>query len=334
MGKTKVIVLDKTGTLTKGEPAVTDILSVTEFPISNPPVGRADFQFSNKSQILQLAASIEKNSEHPLARAIVKEAEKRKLKLFKTKNFKALFGKGIIAEINGKRVLVGRRELLEEVNINLVFTEEIVAKLQEEGKTVMFVAKEDKVLGVIASADTLKTEAKKAVESLHKMGFKTVMLTGDNERTAKAIAKIAGIDDVIAEVLPDEKVNVIKKLQQEGQVKVAMVGDGINDAPALTQADVGLAIGTGTDIAIEAGGITLVGGDLQSLVEAIKLSQATFKVIRQNLFWAFFYNTVALPVAAFGVLATMLGPLIAAAAMAFSSFSVVTNSLRLKRMRL
>jgi len=198
----------------------------------------------------------------------------------------------------------------------------------------MWVAEEGRVLGAIAVADTLKDETKTAVERLHKMGFKTIMLTGDNQRTAKAIAKKVGIDEVIAEVLPDQKVEVIKKLQKGGEIKVAMVGDGINDAPALTQADVGVAIGTGTDIAIEAGEITLVRGDLIALVNAILLSKATFKTIRQNLFWAFIYNVVALPVAAFGILATMIGPIIAAAAMAFSSLSVVSNSLRLRKIKL
>lgn len=320
MGKIKIIVLDKTGTLTKGMPDVTDIKVFKEG--------------IKEDDILQLAASAEAGSEHPLGKAIVAKAKEKGMEIIKAQNFRALFGKGIIAEINGKKVLVGRRELLEENNINRSFAKEEVEKLQEEGKTVMFIAEENKILGIIAVADTLKTEAKKAVEDLHKIGLKTIMLTGDNERTAKAIAKQVGIDEVIAEVLPDEKVNVIKKLQTEKGVRVAMVGDGINDAPALTQADVGLAIGTGTDIAIEAGEITLVRGDLRALVDSIKLSRATFRVIRQNLFWAFFYNTVALPVAAFGILATMAGPLIAAGAMAFSSFSVVTNSLRLKRMKL
>ena len=320
MGKTKIIVLDKTGTLTKGTPDVTDIKVFGEG--------------ISEDDILQKAASAETGSEHPLGKAIVARAKEKSIEILTLQNFKALFGKGIIAEISGKKILVGRKELLEENNINISFAQEVVEKLQEEGKTVMFVAEEDKVLGAIAVADTLKNETKKAIEDLHKMGFKTIMLTGDNERTAKAIAKTVGIDDVVAEVLPEEKVNVIKKLQKEGKVKVAMVGDGINDAPALTQADVGLAIGTGTDIAIEAGEITLVRGDLRALVESIKLSKATFKVIRQNLFWAFIYNVVVLPVAAFGILATMIGPLVAAAAMAFSSFSVVSNSLRLKRMKL
>jgi len=320
MGKTKIIVLDKTGTLTKGIPEVTDI-KVFEGNIK-------------EEELLQIAASAESGSEHPLGKAIVKKAKERGIEILKVQNFKAIFGKGVMAEIDGKKILVGRKELMKENNLDLSNYQEMVSQLQEEGKTVIWVAQENKILGAIAVADTLKDETKTAIEALHKMGFKTIMLTGDNQKTAKAIAKKVGIDEVIAEVLPDEKVKVIKKLQKDGRVKVAMVGDGINDAPALTQADVGVAIGTGTDIAIEAGKITLVRGDLISLVNAILLSKATFKIIRQNLFWAFFYNTVAIPAAAFGILATMIGPVVAAAAMAFSSLSVVSNSLRLRKIRL
>ena len=320
MGKTKIIVLDKTGTLTKGAPSVTDIKVFGEG--------------ISEDALLQKAASAETGSEHPLGKAIVARAKERGIEILALQNFKALFGKGVKAEINGKNILVGRKELMEENGLDISFVQEMVGQLQEEGKTAMFVAEEGKLLGVIAVADTLKEETKTAIEQLHKMGFRTIMLTGDNQKTANAIAKKVGIDEVIAEVLPDEKVEVIKKLQKGGEVKVAMVGDGINDAPALTQADVGVAIGTGTDIAIEAGEITLVRGDLRVLVESIKLSKATFKVIRQNLFWAFIYNVVAIPVAAFGILATMLGPIIAAAAMAFSSISVVLNSLRLRKIRL
>jgi len=321
MGKTKVIVLDKTGTLTKGAPEVTDV-----------KVFEKNFR---EDDILEKTASAESGSEHPLGKAIVKKAKEKGIEVLEPKNFKAIFGKGVMAEINGKKILVGRKELMEENNLDVSSAQEMVSQLQEEGKTVMWVAEEGKrVLGAIAVADTLKDETKTAVERLHKMGFKTIMLTGDNQRTAKAIAKKVGIDEVIAEVLPDQKVEVIKKLQKGGEIKVAMVGDGINDAPALTQADVGVAIGTGTDIAIEAGEITLVRGDLIALVNAILLSKATFKTIRQNLFWAFIYNVVALPVAAFGILATMIGPIIAAAAMAFSSLSVVSNSLRLRKIKL
>ncbi len=326
MGKTKVIVLDKTGTLTKGSPDVTDI-----------KIFGKDIR---KEEILQKAASAEVGSEHPLGKAIVERAKDAGLKILQPKNFKALFGKGIVAQIEGKEVWVGKKELMEEIDVDVSEFMDTVEMLQEEGKTVMFVAEKSgiasKILGAIAVADTLKLEAKNAMEEIHDMGFRTVMLTGDNERTAKAIARMVGIDDVIAEVLPDEKVKAIKDLQKsEGEnIKVAMVGDGINDAPALTQADVGLAIGTGTDIAIEAGDITLIRGDLDALVYSIKLSKATFRTIRQNLFWAFVYNTVAIPIAVAGILATMAGPIIAAGAMAFSSLSVVANSLRLKRTKL
>ncbi|MBM4402229.1 MAG: HAD-IC family P-type ATPase, partial [Candidatus Cloacimonetes bacterium] len=269
------------------------------------------------------------------------KAQKEGLQLSKTENFRAVFGKGVEALINGNRVLVGRRLLMKENNIDISLVEKIASKLEGQGKTAMLVATTpldtkssngagSKIFGVIAVADTLKDETKKAIAELHKMNYKLIMLTGDNKKTAEAIAKQIGIDEVIAEVLPDQKVDEIKKLQKGGVIKVAMVGDGINDAPALTQADVGIAIGSGTDIAIEAGEITLVRGNLDALIGSIKLSRATFRTIRQNLFWAFFYNTVAIPVAAFGVLATTVGPIIAAAAMAFSSISVVLNSLRLK----
>ena len=337
MGKTKVIVLDKTGTLTKGAPEVTDIKPFEKGIGDEAITSSSRFANTrvNEDELLQKAGSAESGSEHPLGKAIVKKAKEKGIEVLEPKNFKAIFGKGVMAEINGKKILVGRKELMEENNLDVSSAQEMVSQLQEEGKTVMWVAEEGKrVLGAIAVADTLKEETKTAVERLHKMGFKTIMLTGDNQRTARAIAKKVGIDEVIAEVLPDQKVEVIKKLQKGGEIKVAMVGDGINDAPALTQADVGVAIGTGTDIAIEAGEITLVRGDLIALVNAILLSKATFKTIRQNLFWAFIYNVVALPVAAFGILATMIGPIIAAAAMAFSSLSVVSNSLRLRKIKL
>ena len=337
MGKTKVIVLDKTGTLTKGAPEVTDIKPFEKGIGDEAITSSSRFANTrvNEDELLEKAGSAESGSEHPLGKAIVKKAKEKGIEVLEPKNFKAIFGKGVMAEINGKKILVGRKELMEENNLDVSSAQEMVSQLQEEGKTVMWVAEEGKrVLGAIAVADTLKEETKTAVERLHKMGFKTIMLTGDNQRTAKAIAKKVGIDEVIAEVLPDQKVEVIKKLQKGGEIKVAMVGDGINDAPALTQADVGVAIGTGTDIAIEAGEITLVRGDLIALVNAILLSKATFKTIRQNLFWAFIYNVVALPVAAFGILATMIGPIIAAAAMAFSSLSVVSNSLRLRKIKL
>ncbi len=330
IGKTKIIVLDKTGTLTKGKPSVTDILSVTKIKDTNQSAKLG----KEETQLLQLAASVERNSEHPLAEAIVKKAKMEEIKLLDAEDFKAIFGKGVEAKIKGKKILVGRRLLMEENKVNILPFKDVLDKLEGEGKTAMLVADEEQMLGVIAVADTIKSDAKESVSKLLEMGYSLVMLTGDNKKTAKAIAKQVGINEVIAEVLPGEKVSVIKKLQDNGRIKVVMVGDGINDAPALMQADVGIAIGTGTDIAIEAGDITLVRGDLKSLTDAVKLSRRTFKTVKQNLFWAYLYNSVALPVASFGILATMIGPIIAAGAMVFSSLSVVFNSLRLRKIKI
>ncbi|MCG2790633.1 MAG: heavy metal translocating P-type ATPase [Actinomycetia bacterium] len=319
MGKTRIMVLDKTGTLTEGKPKVTDVVSLN---------GITD------KEILRLAASIEFNSEHPLSRAIVDQAKHEKVELLKTEGFKAVFGKGVEGQLDGKIVRVGKRMFMKENNVDISSTEDTLSRLEMQGKTAMLVAVESRTIGVIAVADTLKEKTKDGIRALHKMGFKTIMLTGDNKRTADAVAREIGVDEVIAEVLPDQKIDVIKKLQKNGEVRVAMVGDGINDAPALTGADVGIAIGSGSDIAIEAGDITLVSGEIDALVDAIRLSRATFRTIRQNLLWAYIYNTIAIPIAAFGILATMIGPIIAAAAMAFSSLSVVLNSLRLKKVRI
>jgi len=319
MGKTRIMVLDKTGTLTEGKPKVTDVVSLN---------GITD------KEILRLAASIEFNSEHPLARAIVDQAKHEKVELLKTEGFKAVFGKGVEGQLDGKIVRVGKRIFMKENNVDISSAEDTLSRLEMQGKTAMLVAVESRTIGVIAVADTLKEKTKDGIRALHKMGFKTIMLTGDNKRTADAVAREIGVDEVIAEVLPDQKIDVIKKLQKNGEVRVAMVGDGINDAPALTGADVGIAIGSGSDIAIEAGDITLVSGEMDALVDAIRLSRATFRTIRQNLLWAYIYNTIAIPIAAFGILATMIGPIIAAAAMAFSSLSVVLNSLRLKKVRI
>ena len=335
ISKTKTIVLDKTGTLTKGRPTVIDIFSIQGLS-SFDSLGSDESgeSLEKENYILQIAASIEANSEHPLGKAIIKESKKRKIKLLETEKFRAIFGQGVLAQVDKKNVLIGNEKLMEGRGLNVSEFRKITNKLQQEGKTVIWIAQEGKLLGLITIADTLKNNTKEAIQELKDMDFQVVMLTGDNKTTAQAVANKIGIDEVIAEVLPEEKLNVIKKIQQKGKTKVAMVGDGINDAPALTQADVGLAIGTGTDIAIEAGEITLVKGDLNSIVTSIKLSQYIFKTIRQNLFWAFIYNIVAIPIAAFGILATMVGPIIAAAAMAFSSISVVLNSLRLKKTRL
>lgn len=305
------IVFDKTGTITQGKPALTDIVAMKDF---------------TEREVLKLAASVEAGSEHPLAKAIVEGAHAKKLKLANLKGFKAVRGKGIRATIDGKQILVGNRLFLKEADINVAPLENELKRLEDGGKTAVLVASGKKLAGVCAVADTLKEDSVQAIKELHKMGLKTVMITGDNPRTANAIARQVGIDRVLAEVLPDQKVAEIKHLQGEVGM-VAMVGDGINDAPALTQANVGIAIGTGTDIAIEAGDIILVRGDLSSVVSAIKLSRATFRKIKQNLFWAFGYNTAAIPLAIFG----LLHPVIAELAMATSSISVVSNANLLKR---
>jgi Cu+-exporting ATPase len=340
-----VIVFDKTGTLTKGEPEVTDILSVTEFPISldaKRTPRRADSQFPNKFQvqnpetqtklILQLAASIERNSEHPLAQAIIKKALEEKIDLLGVTNFKAIPGKGVEAFFQNQKVLFGTRKLIEENNVDVATIKSRTEELEEKGKTTMILSRDKNVVGIIAVADTPKEYSKEAVEILHKLGKKVAIITGDNKRVGEAIAREIGIDQVLAEILPQGKASEIKKLQEEGNV-VAMVGDGINDAPALAQADLGIALGSGTDVAIETGEIILIKDDLRDVVNAIDLSNYTLRKIKQNLFWAFLYNTVGIPVAA-GVLYPffkfLLNPMIAAAAMAFSSVSVVLNALSMK----
>ncbi len=308
MKDVNTIVLDKTGTITKGEPGVTDLVGDNE--------------------MLRYAASVENHSEHPLAEAVVHEAKKKGITLEDTEKFESVTGRGVQALVNGKRVLVGTPELLEDNSVERLYEDEF-ERLQQEAKTVVFVAVDNEVKGLIGIADQVKEDSARAIQFLKKEGLEPVMLTGDNKATADAIAREVGISRVIAEVLPDEKVNEIRRLQQGGEL-VAMVGDGINDAPALEQADVGIAIGTGTDIAIESGDIVLVKGDLSAVVKAVKLSNATFRKIRQNLIWAFAYNVIAIPVAFAG----LLHPLIAEAAMAFSSVNVVTNSARLKKVDL
>ncbi len=330
--KIRTILLDKTGTLTQGEPKVTDV-------IASPS--------SSQEEVLRLAASAERGSEHPLGEAIVKAASEKKLELAPTSDFNAIPGHGIEAAVGKKRLLLGNLKLIKDRGLSLNRLEEEANRLWEEGKTVMFLALDSQVVGIIAVADTLKPNAKEALEEIHKMGIETVMLTGDNQRTAEAIAREVGVDRVLAEVLPEHKVQEVKKLQDEGKV-VAMVGDGINDAPALAQADIGIAIGTGTDVAMETGDITLISGDLGGIVTAISLSKRTMRTIKQNLFWAFAYNTALIPVAA-GILYIVFGqagvpsglhfflgdygflnPILAAAAMAVSSLTVVSNSLRLR----
>jgi len=314
------IILDKTGTLTKGEPSVTDIIESEKF---------------SKKEILTLAASAEKGSEHPLGESIVKKAKEENLSLLDSKNFQAIAGQGIEATIDSKRVLLGNLRLMEERKVSLNGLSNKAEHLSNEGKTSMFLAVEGEVAGMIAVADTLKENSKAAVQALHQMGLEVVMLTGDNQRTAKAIANQIGVDRILAEVLPEMKAEEVRRLQSGGK-KVGMVGDGINDAPALAQADVGIAIGTGTDVAMESSDITLIGGDLRGIVTAIALSKATIRNIKQNLFWAFAYNTILIPVAAgvlFPFFGILLNPIFAAGAMAFSSVTVVSNALRLRRFK-
>ena len=305
------IVFDKTGTITKGKPEVTDLIAAAK---------------SSKEKLLQLAASVEAGSEHPLGEAIVRGAKDREIEIKEIKNFNSVTGKGVKAEVEGKEVLVGSRKLMEEAGIDTSSFEAELKRLENEAKTAMLAAADGQMLGIVAVADALKEDSVKAITELKKLGLKTAMITGDNQRTAEAIAREVGIDHVVAEVLPDGKVDKVKELQSKFGI-IAMVGDGINDAPALTQANVGIAIGTGTDIAIESSDITLVRGDLSSVITAVKLSRATFKKIKQNLFWAFFYNLIAIPVAIMG----LLHPVIAEMAMATSSISVVTNANLLRK---
>lgn len=311
--KLNAVVFDKTGTLTKGEPEVTEVIT-----------------FDGREEDVILAASIaEKGSEHPLAEAIIKRAKMMNLSIPDAEAFEAIPGHGVKVTFNGKEILIGNRRLMKDSGIPVEDKETIISGLEEKGNTVMIVAEDNKLRGFIAVADTLKEHAEDVVKGLKAEGVQVVMLTGDNERTAKAIAAKVGIDRVIANVLPGDKAKVIKELQAEGKV-VAMVGDGINDSPALAQSDIGIAIGSGSDVAKETGGIILVKDDLRDVIRSIKLSRATMRKIKQNLFWAFFYNTAAIPIAAFG----LLNPIIAAAAMSISSLSVVTNSATLKRVKI
>jgi len=308
-----VVVFDKTGTITKGKPEVTDVVGMTDEP-------------TNRDQLLRWAASAERGSEHPLGRAIVEHAKAEGISLDEPEDFQAIRGRGITAMADGHRVVVGSRRLMEEQGLDPAPLEESLRKLENEAKTAMLVAVGDRLVGVIAVADTLKEDSADAIGALHRMGLETAMITGDNQRTAEAIAEQVGIDHVLAEVLPDGKIAEVRKLQ-ERLGSVAFVGDGINDAPALTQANVGIAIGTGTDIAIEASDVTLVRGELTGVVEAVNLSRATFRKIRQNLFWAFFYNVIMVPLAIIG----WMHPVLSEIAMATSSVTVVTNANTLRR---
>ena len=336
--KITAIVLDKTGTITKGELAVTDILVSERSAVNSEPFSAYN---SPTAGILALAASAERGSEHPLGQAIVQEAQARGLELIEPERFEAIAGYGITAQVNNQQILVGNLRLMQRENVSLNGLERRAEQLQHQGKTAMWLAVNGQAQALIGVADTIKEGSREAVTALHKLGLTVVMMTGDNAAAAQTIAQSAGIDRVLAEVLPGDKAAHVKKLQEEGFV-VAMVGDGINDAPALAQADVGIAIGTGTDVAMEAADVTLMRGDLRSVPQAIALSKATMNNIKQNLAWAFGYNLALIPIAA-GVLAPFawapsflrqLHPILAAGAMAFSSISVVTNALRLRRTRL
>lgn len=311
MKEIKIIVFDKTGTITKGIPEVTDIFSNIE-----------------EKEFLKIAASLESVSEHPISKAIVNKTKEEKIKLISVKNFKVERGKGIKGNIQKKTILIGNRKMMNENKIDYKKFEDMLVKLENEGKTAVIVSVNKKVSGIIGVADDVKQDSLKAIEILQKRGYRTIMLTGDNEKTAKAIASKAGIKEVIANVLPEDKEKKVIELQKRGMV--AFVGDGINDAPALKQANVGIVMGTGTDIAIESGDIVLVKGSLMGVVQAINLSKETFKKIKQNLFWAFFYNSVAIPMAVLGI----LNPVIAEIAMATSSVSVVGNALLLKNKKI
>ncbi len=322
------IILDKTGTITKGEPAVVDVEPVKTFNGDTP-------------KLLRLAASVERGSEHPLGKAVVITAQEQGLTLTEPKDFKAFGGAGVSARIENQKIHVGKPQWLPELGIDISLAAEQIESLQAEGKTVMGVAADSNLIGLIALADTLKPESESAVAQLGQNNLEVVMLTGDHLKTAQIIADQVGIERIFAGVRPDEKAAKVKELQAEGQI-VGMVGDGINDAPALAQADIGFAIGTGTDVAIETGDVVLTSGSLTGIPRAIRISRATMRTIRQNLFWAFFYNLALIPIAA-GILQPFeavpgflrqLHPILAALAMAFSSVSVVSNSLRLYRAKI
>jgi Cu+-exporting ATPase len=319
--KVDTLVVDKTGTLTEGKPKLTDVVALESV---------------DERELLKLAASLEKGSEHPLATAIIAGAEERKIELVEPENFASHTGRGVSGRVAGKEILLGNRRLLEEFSVDTAPLEADAERLRAEGGTAMLVAVDGKSAGLVGVSDPIKESTPEAIDRLHAENVKVIMLTGDNRTTAKAVADKLGIDDFMAEVLPENKAEMVKNLQQEGRI-VAMAGDGINDAPALAQAQVGIAMGTGTDVAMESARVTLVKGDLRGIVRARLLSKATMRNIKENLFFAFVYNALGVPVAAgvlYPVLGWLLSPMIAAAAMSISSVSVVGNALRLRRIDL
>jgi Cu+-exporting ATPase len=321
MEKVDTLVVDKTGTLTEGKPKLVAVTVV---------------EGENEEEALKVAATLEKASEHPLAEAIVRGAEEKGIELGQANHFQSVTGKGVTGEVDGRQVALGNLKLLEDLGIDAGDLGQQADRQRAEGQTVMLLSIDGKAVGLIGVADPIKETTPEAIRDLHAEGIKVVMLTGDSRKTAEAVAGKLNIDQVQAEVLPDQKAEVIKKLQAEGRT-VAMAGDGINDAPALAQAQVGIAMGTGTDVAMESAGVTLVKGDLRGIVRARRLSRSTMRNIRQNLFFAFVYNSVGVPIAAgviYPIFGLLLSPMIAAAAMSFSSVSVITNALRLRNVNL
>jgi Cu+-exporting ATPase len=326
------VVVDKTGTITTGRPQVTDFLLA---PSDSPHV-IGDYSHRAEDQVLRIAAALERASEHPLAEAVVRYAQNRGLSLPLAEEFESQTGHGVVGMVEGNLIVIGNAELMESNSIFIQAMVPMAERLAEEGKTPLLIAINGSLSGIIAVADTVKPSSVEAIRQFHREGLRVVMLTGDNERTARAIARQVGVDDVIASVFPAGKVDAIKRLQVGGRV-VAMVGDGVNDAPALAQAEVGITMASGADVAMEAGDVTLMRNELAGVVAAIALSRGTMQVIRQNLFWAFIYNVIGIPLAAgalYPVFGLLLSPVFASAAMALSSVSVVTNSLRLRRLKL
>jgi Cu+-exporting ATPase len=317
LGMVTTVVVDKTGTLTEGKPRLTAIEVEHD---------------GEEDEVLRLVASLERASEHPLGAAIVDEAKERSLNLVDVNDFDSVTGQGVVGNVDGRKIAIGNSKLMDREGIQLGERAARAEELRHEGKTVLFVAIDGKAAGLIGVSDPIKASTGTAIKALHDMGLKVIMLTGDSEATAQAVARELGIDEVVADVLPEQKNAAIKKLQERGGI-IAMAGDGINDAPALAQAHVGIAMGTGADVAMESAGITLMRGDLMGIVSAIKLSRATMANIRQNLFFAFIYNGLGVPIAAgvlYPVFGLLLSPMIAAAAMTFSSVSVIGNALRLR----